>query len=154
MFCGAVCGRLPVWSIYRSRGLAIYAMAPKSVNRPCSGRNLSCMRCTSLNEVLFSNTQRDALPIYDQRIATLYHQNVFIEIVNMCLGVGVFIAGPEGHLAAIHAIENIALNPWCCLIACCNPVPGCFMNQGIRLLLLLIFAPSARDVKRCLHLHY
>jgi len=41
-----------------------------------------------------------------------------------------FAAGPECHLAAVYAIEDVALNAWSGLLSNCNLVNARFMNSG------------------------
>jgi hypothetical protein len=57
------------------------------------------------DEVFLAGDYGDPLSVDDQRIATLYNDHVFIEIVGVCRGRSGLMAGPKRHLAPVRSIE-------------------------------------------------
>lgn len=68
------------------------------------------MRYAARDEVFLPSPHPNPLSANDQRIATLYHQHVFIVVMDM-LGRGrILSTDPERHLTSINSIEDVALN--------------------------------------------
>lgn len=74
------------------------------------------------NKIFLSSAQANPLPINDECVASLYDNHVFIEVVYVRAGVRSFSACPEGHLAPINAVKDVALNARCSLIGTRDPV--------------------------------
>ncbi len=97
-------------------------MAAKRVYCPCSGENFSGVGNPPRDEVFLASTYRNSFSIDKQRIATLNNEQVLVEFVDVGSGECRLVTCPKRHLAALRAIEDIALNSGSCLIASCNLV--------------------------------
>jgi hypothetical protein len=60
----------------------------------------------------------------------LHDQHVFVVIVGMGDGGGGFAAGPECHLAAVGAIEDVPSTPGVAWLPVAILLAGCFINSG------------------------
>ena len=48
---------------------------------------------------------QNALPVYDQRVAALHNEHVFVIIVNVFQGRRILTASPECHLAPVYSVQ-------------------------------------------------
>ena len=97
-------------------------MAAECVDGSSPGHDFATVEHSLRDDVLLPSFQGDAPTFYDQRIATLHDEHIFIVIVDMRGGRGSFRTGPECHLASVHSIEDVPLHSRSCLIGRRNPI--------------------------------
>jgi len=94
------------------------------MNRPRSRHYLTTVWNTTRNQILLASFDRDALSINPQRIATLNHQHVFIEFMDVLGGSCGLSARPKDHLALLGSVEDISFDTGRCLTRPGDPVRG------------------------------
>jgi hypothetical protein len=102
------------------------APSTESMNRSCPSYDFAAVLHSPRDEVLFSRPQRNFLPIKDQRVTSLDHNHVLIELMHVlrCLS-----ARPKRHLAPIRAVEYISFHSGRRLSAGGNPVCRMFHER-------------------------
>jgi len=85
-------------------------MAAEGMDRSGAGQDFAAVRHAAGDEILLAGFQGNPFAVDDQRVAALHHDHVFVEVVDMRCGGRGLGAGPEGHLAAVGAIEDIAFD--------------------------------------------
>jgi len=88
------------------------------------GLDLAAVREAARDEVFLPGADRNPLAIDDERIAALDHHHVLVAGVRVGHGGRALTAAPEGHLAAVDAVEDKALDARRCLAGSCNLVGG------------------------------
>jgi hypothetical protein len=91
--------------------LSIGSVSAKRVNRSCSSHNLPAVPYPARNDIFLPSIDGYALALDQQGIATLHHQHVLIEFVNVLRGSGGLGTSPKCHLAFSGSIETYPSPP-------------------------------------------
>ena len=92
------------------------------MNSPGSGSDLTAVRSSSRNKVLIAGVKGNALPINNQRVASLHDNHVFVAIMHVRSRWRSLTARPKRHLAPVSTIEDVAFNSWSRLVCGGDPV--------------------------------
>jgi len=122
--------RLRVSGTLVSGSNSVGAAAAEAVYSTGSGNNLAAVQSSPRYELLTAGAQRNAMPVDDQRVASLHNHHVFVVIVDVRTRQCCLIAGPKCHLAPVRPVEDLALYSWCCLGCTGNPVCGMLHELG------------------------
>jgi hypothetical protein len=85
-------------------------MASEGVDCSGSSHNFTSVHYTSGDDILLACIYRNPLSVNDKRVATLHDEHVFVIIMHMLSGNGVFGARPKRHLASVLPIEYITFD--------------------------------------------
>jgi len=99
-------------------------MASECVDRSGPSHNLTTVRDAPWDDVFLPSLYLNALPVDDQRVATLNNYHVFVVIVDMFRRGRSLSTCPERHLGSIGSVEHITLHSWSGLTRSDNLVSG------------------------------
>src|ERR1035437_776950 len=97
------------------------APSPECMDGPGSTFNFTAMDHTARDVVFLSGLDGYPLRADDQRVASLHHDHVFVELMHMSRRCRRLATSPECHLAPLCTIKHIPFAPWSCLAAAGNP---------------------------------
>ena len=104
--------------------LPISPMTSEGMDCPRSCYYLSTVRYTARNQVFLTSFDKNASAINQQRVATLHHQHVLIEFMDVFSGGCGLIARPKRHLASVGSVEDVSFDTRSRLIRPNDPVRG------------------------------